>query len=458
MPITNQDDGAIPLAQLLLLEQEFGMLTVYTDGTSRTCDGQSRRNFIQAGALGAGGLTLSHLLGERAAAAKTKSVNKDTSVVWLWLNGGPTHIETFDPKMTAPSEFRSVTGEVKTVLPGVTLGGNFSRMAKVADKMAFVRSFSVPTSSHNRGAYWVNTGYGERSNRPGLGAIVSRVRGPNHAVTGMPTYVRNGQIGFNTAVPLISGPAWLGKAYAPFTPGGEARKNMNLSMEVSRLDDRRSLLNNLDRLQRNVDASGMMKGIDGLNQQAINLVLGKAPQAFDLAKENPKVVAQYGSGLGASMLTARRLCEAGCGFVAVSLQGWDMHGNVKGGMNRRGTEVDRAVSAFVEDIYQRGLDKNIMLVISGEFGRTPRVNKRAGRDHWGRLSTLAVSGGGLNVGQTVGESSAKVEVPKSGLVTPQDLMATVFHVMGIAPETSFHDQAGRPTPMLNDGKPIGALV
>jgi uncharacterized protein (DUF1501 family) len=274
----------------------------------------------------------------------------------------------------------------------------------------------------------------------------------------MPTYVRNGQIGFNTAVPLISGPAWLGKAYAPFTPGGQARKNMDLSIKVSRLDDRRSLLRNLDRLRRDVDASEIMKGIDGLNQQALNLILGKAPQAFDLANEDSKVVANYGSGLGASLLTARRLCEAGCGFVAVSLQGWDMHGNVKGGMDRRGTEVDRAVSAFVEDIYQRGVDKKILLVISGEFGRTPRINKRAGRDHWGRLSTLAFSGGGLNVGQTVGESSAKAEVPKSNIVTPQDLMATVFHVLGISRETSFHDQAGRPTPMLNDGKSIAALV
>ncbi len=158
------------------------------------------------------------------------------------------------------------------------------------------------------------------------------------------------------------------------------------------------------------------------------------------------------------MLTARRLCEAGCGFVAVSLQGWDMHGNVKRGMDRRGSQVDRAVTAFVEDIYLRGLDKNVLLVISGEFGRTPRVNKTAGRDHWGRLSTLALSGGGLQVGQVVGESSAKAEAPKSGLVTPQDLMATVFHVLGIAPDTYFNDPSGRPTPMLDDGKPIHGLV
>ena len=144
-----------------------------------------------------------------------------------------------------------------------------------------------------------------------------------------------------------------------------------------------------------------------------------------------------------SLLTARRLCEAGSGFVAVAYQGWDMHGNIKGGMDRRGAEMDRAVSAFVEDTYQQGLDRNILLVISGEFGRTPRINKRAGRDHWGPLSTLALAGGGLQVGSVIGESSPKAEKPKSGLVTPQDLMATVFHVLGIDNATHFQG-SGRP--------------
>jgi hypothetical protein len=433
------------------------MLKVFFGRKYRNCDGVSRRNFLQVGALGYGGLTLSHLLAARAA-TDAQAVSNDTSVVWLWLNGGPTHIETFDPKMNAPVEFRSVTGEVKTVLPGVTLGGNFGGLAKQADKMAFVRSFTVPSSSHNRAAFLVNTGHEHDANRPSLGSITSRVRGPNHTVSGMPTYVKMGQIGFNADAPRIPGPAWLGKAYAPFTPSGPARENMNLTTKVARLEDRRSLLKQLDQLRRETDAGGIMKGIDGLNQQALNLILGKATQAFDLKKEDPAIVTRYGDGLGASLLTARRLCEAGCGFVAVALQGWDMHGNVKGGMNKRGPQVDRAVSAFVEDIYQQGLDKNILLVVSGEFGRTPRINKRAGRDHWGRLSTLALSGGGLKVGQIVGESSPKAETPKSGIVTPQDLMATVFHVLGIAPDTHFQDPGGRPTPMLSGGKPIDALV
>ena len=433
------------------------MLKVLFGRSERNCEGVSRRNVLQIGAIGAGALSLPNLLAQRAATG-SEAARRETSVVWLWLNGGPTHIETFDPKMTAPVEYRSVTGEVQTTLPGVTLGGNFERLAKLSDKMAFVRSFRVPSSSHNRGAFWVNTGYEQKANRPSLGSITSRVRGANHAATGMPTYVKMGQIGFNSEVDRIAGPAWLGKAYSPFNPSGPARGNMNLATKVDQLEDRHSLLQRLDQLRRETDASGTLDGIDGFNQQAINLILGKAPEAFDLKKEDPHIVAKYGEGLGASMLTARRLCETGCGFVAVGFQGWDMHGNVKRSMDRRGPEVDRAVSAFVEDIYQRGLDKDILLVISGEFGRTPRINKSAGRDHWGSLSTLALSGGGLQVGQVIGESSAKAEVPHSGLVTPQDLMATVFRVMGIAHETSFDDPSGRPIPLLGEGKPITGLV
>jgi uncharacterized protein (DUF1501 family) len=211
-------------------------------------------------------------------------------------------------------------------------------------------------------------------------------------------------------------------------------------------------------MRRDVDANGVMAGIDGLNQQAFSLILGQATQAFDLAREDKRVVASYGGGLGQSLLMARRLCEVGCGFVAVSLQGWDMHSKVAGGINNLGPKVDRAVSAFVEDIYQQGLDRKILLVISGEFGRTPRINKNAGRDHWGPLSTLALAGGGLKVGQVIGQSSPKAEVPRTGLVTPQDLMATVFHVLGITPDTAFEDPAGRPTRMLEAGKTIAGLV
>ena len=428
------------------------MLTLTTNRRYRDCDGATRRDFLRVGGLGA--LGLSGLMQAQAAGARTK----DTSVVWLWLGGGPTHVETFDPKMTAPKEYRSVTGEVKTNVPGITLGGNFSQMAQVADKMAFVRSFHHGNSGHGGGTHWVMTGYNNRGidngglpSRPSIGAISARVRGPNHPVSGMPTYVRLGGIGSD-------GPAFLGTAFAPFGTSGEARKNMSLQTHVDRLEDRRGLLGGLDRLRKTADRSGIVDGLNAFEEQAFNLVLGKAPEAFDLKKEDPRTVAKYGGGLGSSLLLARRLCEAGCGFVTLSYGGWDMHGNIQKSMNGRGPVVDRAVSAFVDDIYQRGLGENILLVITGEFGRTPKINKNNGRDHWAPLSTLALAGGGLKMGQTIGESDDKVYRPKTNPVSPQDLMATVFHVLGFDQKLQLINQGGRPVYMVEDGQPMADLI
>ncbi|MDA1012818.1 MAG: DUF1501 domain-containing protein [Planctomycetota bacterium] len=434
------------------------MLTLKAQRRARDCDGKTRRDFLKIGGLGVGSLGLPGLLAAREQAAKSGLPTKNTSVVWLWLSGGPTHVETFDPKMSAPVEYRSVTGEAKTVLPGVSLGGNFQGMAKVADKMAFVRSFAHNDSGHGSGTHYVMTGYSNRNldngglpTRPSIGSIASRIRGANNQVTGMPTYVRLGSISSD-------GPAFLGKAFAPFGSNAEAKQNMTLRTEVERIGDRRSLLNDFDRFKRASDASGLMDGLDAFEKQAFNLVLGQAPKAFDLSQEDPRVVARYGSGLGSQMLTARRLCEAGCGFVTLNYGGWDMHGQIEKAMNSRGPVVDQAVSAFVEDIYQRGLDQNILLVVTGEFGRTPKINRNAGRDHWGPLCTLALAGGGLKMGQTVGESDAKAYRPASKTIKPQDLMATVFDVLGIDQKTQFINQGGRPVYMIEDGHPIPELA
>ena len=430
------------------------MLTLTTNRRYRDCDGTTRRDFLRVGGLGA--LGLSGLMQARSQAVGPRA--KDTSVVWLWLGGGPTHVETFDPKMSAPKEYRSVTGEVKTNVPGVTLGGNFRQMAQVADKMAFVRSFHHGNSGHGGGTHWVMTGYNNRGidngglpSRPSIGSIASRVRGPNHPLSGMPTYVRLGGIGSD-------GPAFLGTAFAPFGTSGEARKNMSLQTHVDRLEDRRGLLGGLDRLRKTADRSGIVDGLNAFEEQAFNLVLGKAPEAFDLKKEDPRTVAKYGGGLGSSLLLARRLCEAGCGFVTLSYGGWDMHGNIEKSMNGRGPVVDQAVSAFVDDVHQRGLADNILLVITGEFGRTPKINKNKGRDHWAPLSTLALAGGGLKMGQTVGESDDKVYRPKTNPVSPQDLMATVFHVLGIDQKLQLINQGGRPVYMVEEGQPPADLI
>lgn len=434
------------------------MFTARTLRTRGNCEGASRRDFLRVGALGLGSLSLSDMLRSRSEAAASGVSTKDTSVVWLWLGGGPTHVETFDPKMTAPSEYRSVTGEVKTNVPGVTLGGNFERMAAVADKMAFVRSFAHTNSGHSGGTHYVMTGYDNRladngavSNRPGIGSIVSRVRGTNHPETGIPTYVRLGGI-------YADGPAFLGTAFGPFDPAGEARRNMALAVQELRLDSRRELLKGIDNIRREADRSGLIEGLDSFDQQAFDIILSRSQRAFDLKYEDPRVVDRYGSGLGQQLLQARRLCEAGCGFVTVQFGGWDMHGNIKNAMNNNGPKVDRAVAAFVEDLSLRGMSDNTLLVISGEFGRTPKINGGSGRDHWAPLSTLALAGGGLKMGQAVGESAEKVDVPKTTPITPQDLMATIFHVLGIERRLQFTNQSGRPTYMIENGKPIEELV
>ena len=434
------------------------MLNLFTNRSYRDCEGTTRREFLKVGTLGAGALTLPSLLAARAAAKLAGQTVKDTSVVWIWLGGGPTHVETFDPKMTAPAEYRSVTGEASTNIPGVSIGGTFPKIASIADKMAFVRSFAHSNSGHGGGTHFVMTGYDNRNidngglpTRPSMGAILSRVRGANHYQTGMPTYVRMGGIG-------TDGAAFLGPAYAPFDPSGNARRNMNLSVDEQRLGDRRSLLDSLDNMNRAADRSGLMSGLDKFEEQAFSLVLGKATQAFDLKGEDSKTVDMYGKGLGESLLRARRLCEAGCGFVTVSYGGWDMHGNIKRSMEGRSPDLDRAVSAFVQDLHNRSLQENILLVVTGEFGRTPKVNKGAGRDHWAPLSTLALAGGGLRMGQVIGESAPKLDVPKTTPIRPQDLMATVFHVLGVDPRTQFVNQDGRPIYMLEEGKPIAELV
>ncbi|MBS0261479.1 MAG: DUF1501 domain-containing protein [Planctomycetes bacterium] len=434
------------------------MLSILADRSSRDCDGTARRDFLSIGALGMGGFGLPQLLAQRAHAAESGLPVKDTSVVWLWLGGGPTHIETFDPKMSAPAEFRSITGEVATVLPGVSLGGHFPKMARIADKLAIVRSFAHRNSGHAGGTHWVMTGYdnrqadnGAKPIRPALGAITAKVRGTNHPQSGVPTYVRMNGIG-------ADGPAFLGTACGPFDPQGQARKNMKLETKLERLSDRRALLEGLDRFQRDADASGLMNGLDEFEAQAFNMILGDATRAFDISKEPKGIATKYGKGLGEQMLVARRLCEAGCGFVTINFGGWDMHGQLANAMKSRGPQVDHAVATFVEDIAERGLSEKILLVITGEFGRTPRVNRTAGRDHWAPLSTLALAGGGLKMGQVVGESSAKAEVPKTAPIGPQDLMATVFQVLGLDRKLQFTNFSGRPTYLIEDGTPIRDLV
>jgi len=292
--------------------------------------GASRRDFLTVGSAGLAGLTLPGLLRARDAATRSGSLaKKSTSVVWLWLAGGPSQIETFDPKPDAPAEYRSVTGSVETNLPGVRIGGTFPLIAKAADKFAFVRSFAHGDSGHGGGTHYVTTGHdypaadnGAAPNRPGLGAILSRYRGATNE-SGIPTYIRSRDI-------LADGPAWLGRAYGPLDVAGPARANMTLRDTPDALADRRALLDAFDKIDRDIDRSGLMHGLDAFEAQAFDLIRGAARTAFDVTQENPRVRDKYGPGLGEKLLVARRLCEAGAGFVTVHFGGWDMHGSTAG--------------------------------------------------------------------------------------------------------------------------------
>jgi hypothetical protein len=433
------------------------MWTIDSGRTERNCEGTNRRDFLKLGSLAATSFTLPHLLAVRAHAAQQGLATKDTSVVWLWLGGGPTHIETFDPKLSAPSEYRSTTGEVETTVPGITLGGTFPKLAQQMHRLAVVRSFAHTNSGHGGGTHFVMTGYDNKTidngglpTRPSMGSIASRLRGATNEHSGMPSYIRLGGIG-------ADGPAFLGAAYSPLDPNGQARRNMEF--KVATLGDRHELLQSLDRFRRDADQNGLMTGLDAFEEQAFNLLAGSATKAFDLTKEDKPTLDKYGKDqLAQQMLLSRRLVEAGCGFVTLSYGGWDMHSTVERSMKQRAPAVDHAVATFLEDVWYRGLHEKILLVVTGEFGRTPRINRNAGRDHWAPLSTLAIAGGGFRMGQAVGESMPKADVPKTKPIRPQDLMATVFHHLGIDLKSQVINQAGRPVYLLEDGQPIAELV
>jgi len=425
------------------------MFTIYSKNARRDCEGNTRRDFLKVGAIGGSLFTLPNLL--RAKAATPSTVN-NKSVIWIWLAGGPTHVETFDPKMTAPSEYRSITGEAKTPIPGVTMGGTFPQIAACGDKMALVRSFAHGNSSHGNATKWVMTGYDDRDGtRPSIGSIAARQYGTTHPTTGIPTYVRMSRINGD-------GPGWLGTGYSPFDPNGQAVKNMKISVTDDRFTDRRSLLNSLDQINRAADGSGKMQGIDAFEQQAFELITGTSRDAFDINKADPGARKRYGKGLGESLLRARRLCESGCAFVTVSYGGWDMHGGIVKGLKSRAQQMDQAISALIEDLDQRGMMDDTLVVVTGEFGRTPKINSKGGRDHWGRLCTLALAGGGLNMGQVIGESSRKLEVPATTPIRPQDLMATILQMYGLDHRMQFVNNQGRPVYLVENGSPISELV
>jgi hypothetical protein len=435
----------------------------------RKCDGSSRREFLQVGTLGLFGLTLPQLLQARATASESKKAVKDTSVILLFLDGGASQFETFDPKMDAPKEYRSLFGVVKTRLPGVQFDSHFPKMGELADRMAVLRTLTHADVDHGGATHWMKTGrpwpaeaLGKApiipQQNPSIGSITARARGAIHPDTGVPRYVR---VMSNHGGYPGDDPVWLGQAYAPFRVGrgkNTLLENMSLRIKPEQLDDRRRLLKSFDTLDRKIDSSGVALGLDGFQQQALNVLVGRAKEAFDLGREPSKLRDAYGPGLGQELLLARRLCEAGAGFVTLNNGYWDHHDGIVPGINNLAPPLDRAVSAFAADVQARGLEKNILLIVTGEFGRSPRLSGGPGRDHWAPLNCAVLMGGGLKMGQVIGESDAKGGYPKARPLTPQDLMATIFHVLGIDLNVQYVHPSGRPISMIEDGKVIEELV
>jgi hypothetical protein len=435
------------------------------------CDGSSRREFLQVGTLSLAGLTLTDLLALRAHADQSGASLPRHSVILLFLDGGAPQAETFDPKTSAPREYRSLFGSTPTRLPGVHFGSHFPQMAQRADRMAILRTLTHGDGDHGGATHWMKTGkpwppefLGKApiipQQTPSIGSVVSRSRGAINRDTGVPTYVRvlsnHGGYPGDDAV-------WLGQAYAPFRVGRNGREspmlaNMNLRLERERLDDRRELLGRLDTFNRSLDQSGMAQAMDGLQQQAVNVLLGRAREAFDLSREPQHVRDRYGPGLGQELLLARRLCEAGAGFVTLNNGYWDFHGGMIPGCNQLCPPLDRVVSADIDDVRARGMENEILLVVTGEFGRTPRLNGGPGRDHWAPINDAVLIGGGLRMGQVVGESDDRAAYPRTRPISPGDLFATILHVLGIDPRIQFTHPSGRPIYMIEEGGVMEELV
>lgn len=440
------------------------MLTVFDRGYSSNCQGYSRREFLRIGSLAAGlsGFSLPALLASQAQAnSGTPSAPK--SVVLLFLQGGPTQHETWDPKPEAPVQYRTLGDTIPTTIPGVSFSQYFPRLAQATDDIAVVRKFASGNGGHTYEA--VTTG--GNAARASMSAVYAHLAGSTNPQNGLPSNmlvlpeaVQEGlQLGGNfetQALPTLTQPGQLGPQFEAFSPSGgsQLRQSMTLTLPRERFDDRRHMMAAFDSVRRAIDNNGLLDRVDRFQQQAFDVITRGIHQVFDLSNEDPRVVARYDTSrlfrledatryfdmkrasnlLGKQLLMARRLCEAGCGFITVSDCGWDMHANNNSPRNMEGLrwlapQVDHAVSAFLEDLKVRGLSDRILLIVTGEMGRTPQLNGGGGRDHWGNLTPLLIAGGGLRMGQVIGRSDSIGSRPTSTPYGPAHLFSTVMRFL-----------------------------
>lgn len=454
-----------------------------TGQSANDCEGWSRRNFVQAGVLGLGGLTLPQFLAAKAQAASRTNViinpkSAGTSVILMWMSGGPGHHETWDPKPEAVSQFRGPFGAISTSVPGVQFSETLPESAKVMDQLAILRSVRHFSGDHTKGNHWMLTGFeGPDFNkpdntiqrRPSIGSAVSALRGPN--VSGMPAYAAAPHLRGGTDN-LFHYAAYLGGAANPFVVNSNPNaadyrvRDLSLASNLTydRLRDRRSLLSTFDAMRRELDPP--MQDLDANYQSAFDLLTGsKVREAFDINAEPAVTRDKYGRHeFGQSALLARRLVERGVTFVTVNTQPWDHHGTANRYATAEGANLllppfDRALAALVRDLIERGLYEKTLIVAMGEFGRTPRMNDAAGRDHWGHTFSVLMGGGRLPRGIVVGSSDAHGAYVAERPLSPEDVAATVYHHLGIdGQHATFPDRSGRPMHLVETGEPIRELV
>jgi hypothetical protein len=424
----------------------------------------NRRSMLKVGALALGGLTLPGLLKARA---QSGSAANRKSVILVWLAGGPSHIDMYDLKPNAPAEVRGEFKPISTNVPGIQIGEHLPLQAKIFDKLSVVRSAYHTNAGHGMGSQWMQTGYQATIEvndniYPSTGSVVARLKGANEP--GVPAYVNlPRKASFANA-------AYLGASYNPFAPDANPSdpnfqvRNLKMPGRVSaeRLENRKKLVSDIDSLRRDIDLKGDIGGLDTFYRDAMEMVTSvKAMSAFDVNKEPVKLRDRYGrNDLGQCCLLARRLVESGVTFVTVQAGGgWDTHGNNFTELKRRLLpQYDAGVAALVEDLHDRGLSDDVLVISFGEFGRTPKINKDAGRDHWPGAMSVLYAGGGLKMGQMIGTTDSSAAYPTSKPYTPGCVLSTMYHVVGIDHKHVFHDDAKRPLPVLSEGDPIKELV
>jgi hypothetical protein len=456
------------------------MLRVHCGTSSKYCDGMSRRSFLQVGVAGMASVGLGQVMAAQAAAGKSA---KNTSVILLWLDGGPSHLDLYDMKPDAPAECRGIWNPIKTNVPGIEVTELFPLQAKIADKFSIVRSLHHDTGDHFTGGHWMLTGRGagvsgvnNTGKFPFFGSIATSQTGPRTA--GMPA---------NVAVPYAMsiglrpgyfGGNYLGLEHNPFETEGDpnaqnfAVRNMGLTggLTVDRLESRRNLLTHFDKLRRDVDARGTFESMDRFDRDAYEMITGpQAREAFDISKEDPALRDRYGrNSWGQSTLLARRLVEAGATFVTCHFGGWDHHWDLQKGMNRYLPQIDQLVYGLFTDLAERNLSEKVLVVLCGEFSRTPRMNDggnggapgsmgEPGRDHWGNSMFCLLGGGGIKGGRIIGSTDRLGEAPKDQPLRPGDIHHTIYRVLGADPHRNFLDHSGRPIAAIDHGDVIEEL-